>query len=133
MSDYLQNTLRAGALLLGRLLIGGMFLYEGASKIAIYGAAGAYMQKFGVPSALLPLVIAMEIATGLCLIVGWQTHWAAFLLAGFTAMAALIFHHNFSNFNEMQFFEKDLAIAGGLLALFAAGGGEWSLDQYWRQ
>ena len=57
-----------------------------------------------------------------------KTRWAAFLLAGFSIMAAVIFHNNFSNRSELLFFEKDLAIAGGLLALMAAGGGRWSLD-----
>lgn len=116
------------ALLSGRLLIGGMFLVEGASKLMGYAIAQAFMQRYGVPGALLPLVIATEIGAGACLVAGWHTRWAAFLLAAFAVMAALIFHRNLTNPMQLQYFEKDLAIAGGLLALMVAGSGSWSLD-----
>ena len=49
-------------------------------------------------------------------------------LAGFSIAAALVFHNNFGVRNEVLHFEKDLAIAGGLLVLFAFGPGAWSLE-----
>lgn len=128
MPDHLERIFMSGALLIGRLWLGAMFMFEGWSKVTATTASGGYMEKFGVPRALLPLVIVTELGAGLCLIVGWRTRWAALLLAGFTTAAAVIFHHNFADFNQQQFFEKDFAIAGGLLAFFATGAGAWSLD-----
>ena len=43
-------------------------------------------------------------------------------------LAALIGHNNFADQNEMTQFLKDLAIAGGFLALSVAGPGAYSLD-----
>lgn len=128
MATFHDTQRMAGATLLARLLLGAMFVFEGCSKLTAYTLAGAYMQRFGVPAALLPLVIATEIGAGLALTTGWNTRWAAFLLAGFSVLAALFFHTNFKDRNQLQHFEKDLAIAGGLLALVAAGGGLWSVD-----
>ena len=65
---------------------------------------------------------------GLALIAGWQTRIAAFLLAGFTLLAAIIFHTDFANQVQYLFFMKNLAIAGGLLALVAHGPGPLALD-----
>ncbi len=127
--NLIGRPLTDAATLAARLLLGAMFLFEGYSKVIAYAAAGGYMQRFGVPAALLPLVIATEIGAGLCLIVGWQTRWAALLLAGFSVAAAVIFHARFADGNQLQHFEKDFAIAGGLLALFASGAGAWALDR----
>ena len=124
----IEQKMFPAAVLIGRWLIGAMFLYEGWSKLNGYAAAGAFMERYGVPSGLLPLVILTEIGAGLCLVAGWQTRRAALLLAGFTVMAALIFHNNLGNPTQLQYFEKDMAIAGGLLALMVAGGGAWSVD-----
>ncbi len=53
---------------------------------------------------------------------------ASLALAGFGVLAAFLFHANFGDRNQMLHFEKDLAIAGGFLVLFARGGGAWALD-----
>ena len=86
------------------------------------------MAKFGVPGILLPLVIVTELGGGLALIAGWQTRIAAFLLAGFTLLTAIIFHTDFANHAQYLFFMKNLAIAGALLALVAHGPGPLALD-----
>ncbi len=85
------------------------------------------MTRFGVPGALLPAVIAIEIAGGLMIAAGWQTRIASVGLAVFCILAAVLFHANVSDRNQLLHFEKDLAIAGGLLVLAVAGAGRWSL------
>src|SRR5437660_6088568 len=52
----------------------------------------------------------------------------ALLLAGFCVATAVLFHTKFGDRNQLLHFEKDFAIAGGLLVLFAHGGGAWALD-----
>ena len=67
----------------GRILIAAIFVLSGINKITSYEMTAQYMSAMGVPSIMLPMVIAFEIAAGLSVIVGWQTRIAAFLLAGF--------------------------------------------------
>jgi putative oxidoreductase len=123
------SALNDTALLVARILLGTLFVLEGYGKIGRYAAAVAYMQRYGVPDLLLPLVIALELVGGILIIVGWQTRAAALALAGFCILAALFFHLDFNNRNETISFLKNLAIAGGFLALLASGPGAWSLDR----
>ena len=118
----------AAAALAGRLLLAALFLHEAFSKLAAYSAALAYMQAFGLPGQLLPLAIALELGGGLLILCGYHTRAAALLLAGFCVATAVLFHTKFGDRNQLLHFEKDFAIAGGLLVLFAHGGGAWALD-----
>src|ERR1700686_3406274 len=112
---------REAAALAGRLLIAALFLHEAASTLAGYSAAVAYAQAFGVPGQLIPLAIAAEVGCGALILLGYHTRAAALLLAGFCVATAVLFHARLGNRNELLHFEKDLAIAGGLLVLFARG------------
>ena len=120
--------LSAAGLTAGRLLLASIFVLEGWSKLKGYDAAQSYMNRFGVPGTLLPAVIALEIGGGLMIAAGWHTRIAAVSLAAFCVLAAVLFHFNFGDRNQLLHFEKDLAIAGGLLVLAIAGPGRWSAD-----
>jgi len=115
--------------LAGRVLMAVLFLLSGLGKIGAYSATAAYMTAFGVPAALLPVVIATELLGSLAIMLGWKTRTAALLLAGFCLLTATIFHHNFADQQQMIHFLKDLAIAGGFLVLLANGAGPLSLDR----
>lgn len=107
--------------LVGRILLAHIFLLAGISKISGYAATQGYMEAMGVPGALLPLVIALEVGGALALIIGWQTRVAALALAGFSLVAAVIFHADFADQMQMIMFMKNVAIAGGLVLLAAQG------------
>ena len=123
-----QTIMTAGAQLTGRVLISAIFIMAGINKIIGYNGTQGYMDSMGVPGALLPLVILLEIGGGLAVLVGWQTRIAAFLLAGFTVLSALIFHASFSDQMQSILFMKNLAMAGGLLFLVAGRRHDWSID-----
>jgi putative oxidoreductase len=123
-----SGPLAAAGLAVGRLLLAALFIFEGWSKLRGYEAAVAYMHRYGVPGALLPAVIALELGCGLLIAVGWQTRIAAAALAGFCVAAAALFHNQLFDRGELLHFEKDLALAGGLLVLAVAGAGRWSVD-----
>jgi putative oxidoreductase len=123
-----QTIMNAGAQLTGRVLISAIFIMAGINKIIGYEGTQGYMDSMGVPGALLPLVILLEIGGGLAVLVGWQTRIAAFLLAGFTVLSALIFHASFSDQMQSILFMKNLAMAGGLLFLVAGRRHDWSID-----
>jgi putative oxidoreductase len=112
----------------GRVLLALMFVLAGINKISSYPGVQGFMESMGVPGALLPLVIALELVGGLILMLGWHTRLTAFLLAGFTIVATLIFHSNLGDQTQMLFFMKNLSIAGGLLLVVSHGAGPYSID-----
>jgi putative oxidoreductase len=124
----IMNQLQAIAAPVGRILISMMFVTSGFSKISGYSATQGYMEAMGVPGALLPLVIAVELLGGLAVMLGWHTRIAAFLLAGFSLLSALLFHANFGDQMQMIMFMKNISIAGGFLMIVALGGGAFALD-----
>ena len=114
--------------LVSRSMIAIIFIVAGAGKITGYAGTQGYMESLGVPGLLLPLVIAVEILGGIAIILGYQTKIAAFLLAGFTLLSAIIFHSDFSQQMEMILFMKNIAITGAFLLLFIHGPGQWALN-----
>ena len=115
--------------LAGRILLGHIFLLAGINKISAYEGTAGYMEAMGVPGMMLPLVILLEIVGGLALIIGFRTRWAAIALAGFTVLAAILFHADFSDQTQMILFMKNWAITGGLLLVYIYGAGEISIDR----
>jgi putative oxidoreductase len=113
---------------LGRILISVIFISAGIGKITGYAGTQAFMESMGVPGALLPLVIAVELLGGLAIIVGWHTRLAAFLLAGFCLISGLIFHGNLSDQTQYIMFLKNLALTGAFLMIVSHGAGPWSID-----
>lgn len=114
--------------LLGRVFLAHIFILAGINKIGGYEGTAAYMDSMGVPGMLLPLVIILEIGGGLAVLIGWQTRIMSLLLAGFSIVAAILFHGNISEQVQMIMFMKNWAIAGGLMVLAANGAGAYSLD-----
>ena len=126
-----MNNLEKPTTLIGRILLGHIFVLAGFSKLgAGYAATQGWMEAMGVPGMLLPAVILLEIAGGAALILGFQTRLTAAALAGFSIIAALIFHNNFADQIQMIMFMKNFAMAGGLLFIVAFGAGAWSLDAH---
>lgn len=123
-----MNTQQNLADLLGRILLSVIFIVAGLGKITGYAGTQGYMEAMGVPGALLPLVIAVELLGAVAIILGYQTRIAALLLAGFSVLSAILFHANFADQTQSIMFMKNLAMAGGFLLLVARGAGGWSLD-----
>jgi len=112
----------------GRILLAQAFLISGYGKIGGYAGTQGYMEAMGVPGALLPLVIAVELGGGLALVAGYKTRWAALALAAFSILSALLFHTNFAEQAQAINFMKNFAMAGGLLILIQTGALAPSLD-----
>jgi len=100
-----------------RALIAILFILAGVAKIVGPAPFLEHMAQHRVPGFLLPLVIALEFGAGLALLIGWRVSWAAGALGLFCIITALAFHLDFADKAERTLFLKDLAIAGGLLAL----------------
>ena len=129
------NQYQSAFSLAARLLLSALFLPAGLSKLFGFTGTVGYVASVGLPLPLLGavLAVALEVLGGLALIVGFQTRWAALLMALFTVAAGVLFHNFWAApaeaFQVQQImFMKNLAIAGGLLALTAFGPGAMSLD-----
>ncbi|RYE40135.1 MAG: DoxX family protein [Hyphomicrobiales bacterium] len=132
-------------LLAARVLLSFMFILAGLGKFGDPASTAGMITQAGIPAATLLTYVAgvFEVVAGLAVLVGFQTKIAAVLLALFSAFTALVFHSGAINipdfpaaangllslFNSLMMM-KNLAIAGGFLALAAAGAGAWSVDGY---
>lgn len=124
-----MNTLQSLSAPAGRIFLSLIFVLSGIGKIGTYSATQGYMESAGVPGLLLPAVIVLEIVGGLAVMLGWKTRIAAFLLAGFSLLSAIMFHADIGDQLQSIMFLKNLSLAGGFLILVALGPGTWSIDQ----
>ncbi len=118
--------------LAGRIMLAAIFLHEAWFKIVNFAAVTRYTQSFGLKGELLPVAIAVEAIGGLLVLLGLFTRCAALALGVFCLVTAMVFHARLGDVNQLQHFEKNLAIAGGFLLLAAFGPGALSLDA-WRK
>ncbi|MDD9892917.1 MAG: DoxX family protein [Gammaproteobacteria bacterium] len=114
--------------LVGRIGLALIFVMAGFNKIGGYEGTVGYMESMGVPGALLPLVIALELGGGLAIIAGFFIKPIALALAGFSVAAAVLFHGNLGDQMQMILFMKNIGLAGGFLLLAANGPGDYSVD-----
>lgn len=115
---------------IGRLFLALLFLGSGLSKLGASDATIGYIASVGLPFAGLvyALTLAVEIGGGALLLIGFQVRAIAAILGLFTLAAAVIFHSDFADQNQMIHFMKNLAIMGGLLQIAAVDAGKISLD-----
>lgn len=131
MFEKLQSPLALAA----RVLMALLFVPAGFGKIAGFAGTVGYISSVGLPLPQLGAVIAIvvELGLGLALLVGFKTRISALVIAVFTVAAGVFFHAYWSMpaeqvmINQIMF-TKNLAIAGGLLALVAFGPGGLSVD-----
>ncbi|MEO0689259.1 MAG: DoxX family protein [Pseudomonadota bacterium] len=115
----------------GRILLATIFVLSGATKLgAVEGTIG-YIASVGLPFAevVFYAVVALEILGGLMLIAGFKTRLAAIALGLFSIAAALTFHADFADQNQMIHFLKNLALAGGMFQVAAFGAGRLALSR----
>jgi len=114
--------------LAARVLMALLFLPAGIGKLTHYAATAGYFTHVHIPTALLPLVILLEIGGGLAILLGFHTRIAAFALAVFCIAAAFLVHLHPGEPMQMINFWKNIALTGGFLAVYLHGAGSLSLD-----
>ena len=113
------------AFLIGRLVFGGFFLYNGINHLKERKSLGQYAGAKNVPIPEVAVVatgVAL-VAGGTSILLGVKPKLGAAAIAGFLAGVSPVMH-NFWNvqdpnqrMNEMVHFSKNLALLGGALAL----------------
>ena len=117
-------------LLIARVLLAVMFILAGLDKCGNIAGTAGYIGSVGLPmgTVLAWLTAIFEVVAGVMILIGFKTKLAAWALAAFCIVAGLIFHNNFGDQMQMILFMKNLAIAGGFLALSVSGPGSISVD-----
>jgi putative oxidoreductase len=116
------------SLLAARVLLGFLFVMAGIDKLGDVAGFGGYMASGGIPAILAWPVVLFEIAAGVALIAGLQTRIVALALAGFCVASGVLYHFDLGDQMQMTQLLKNLALAGGYIALAMAGPGALSLD-----
>ncbi|MGJ7508977.1 DoxX family protein [Variovorax sp. GT1P44] len=122
--------------LIGRVLVALLFVPAGFGKLTGFAGVVGYIGSVGLPMPALGAIIAIivELGLGLLLLVGYKTRIVSIILAVFTVATAVFFHNYWAMpadkayVNQLMFF-KNIAIAGGLLAIAALGAGRFSIDK----
>jgi putative oxidoreductase len=116
--------------LVGRVLLAAIFILAGFDKLADISGTAAYFGMYNLPAPSLLAVVSglVELLGGLAVLAGFQTRIAAFGLAVFCVLTALIAHMDWADINQLIHFQKNLAMAGGFLVLGAYGAGALSVD-----
>jgi len=123
------------AVILIRIMVGGVFLSEGIQKFLFPDALGVgRFTKIGIPAPeiLAPFVGVCEIVCGLLFLLGLLTRWAAvplianMLVAITTTKIPILLKSGFWAMAHES--RTDFAMLLGSLFLLIAGAGPWSLD-----
>ena len=112
----------------GRILLALIFIVSGASKLFDTAATEAMITGAGFPGGLAIPTGAFELIAGLAIALGFMTRLFSILLAGFCLLTAVLFHQNVTDPIQAAMALKNVAIAGGLLCLFAHSQMRWSYD-----
>jgi putative oxidoreductase len=111
--------------LLLRICLVILFPFSGIDKIVNWGAAMKQAGTIPFKSAMLVISIIVEFVTPICIVTGWHDRLAAFILAGFCVVTAVLFHQfwrfpDFWRFKEGEGLEhfweflKNFGLVGGL-------------------
>jgi putative oxidoreductase len=107
-----------------------MFPFSAIDKVLHWNDAMAQAGSSFIPASFAPVLLILgmmiEVGTPICIVSGWQAEPAAFLLAGYCAVTALLFHAFWryvdfwkpgSSEGRAHFwdFTKNFGLVGGLL------------------
>ena len=119
---------RNAVLLAARLLLAFIFVHEGIFLILNFDNAASATSKMGVPTVVFVATIFCSFSQEWRSRLGSSPASAQSRLLYFVSLTAFMFHTHFGVRDELLHFEKDLAIAGGLLVLALHGVGDWSIE-----
>jgi len=125
-------------LLVGRVMMGWIFLQSGWGKIGHIAAVAKTFPRRGLAEWLAYVSVPAEFLGGLFLILGFATRYTVFVMLIFTMVASLSSHAYWSvpetqRAAQVSSFWKNFAIMGGLIVLAASAAGRFSLDQVLRR
>lgn len=120
-----MNTIAA---FVGRILLALLFIVSGINKLFDLHTTEALVASAGLPAGLALATGLFEVVGGLALVLGFMTRLFAILFAAFSLITIVYFHLDFADPMQATMALKNVAIAGGMLCLFAHSQMRWSYD-----
>ena len=124
----------SAVILIARVCLVAMFPLSAVEKVIDWRAAVSQASSSWVPGGpvLVILAILVEASTPVCIVCGWHDRFAAFILAGFCVVTAVLYHPfwSFADFwsdphskarEHFWQFLKNFGLVGGLLLVVFAG------------
>ncbi len=123
------------AMMLGRWLLCGIFLYFAVDKLQHWESTSSMLALRGIQMVpvVLSTVVVIELVGSLALFLGSWTRFSAMILALYLIPVTILFHDfwtldGVALYAELEIFLRNCAIIGGLLYVFATGPGKFSRD-----
>ena len=100
---------------LARLLMCGLFIWDGVVQLRNPAAAADYFTSLDVPMPNIAIWVSIPVHLlgGLAILVGYKTRWAAALLVLLCLGTAFGVHLPAGDMDNMMNFYKNLVMAGG--------------------
>ena len=121
-------------LLLGRVLLGWIFVQSGWRKLMDIPGFVATMPRRGLPEVMGYIAPPVEFIGGLFLLLGVATRYTALVMLLFIIIASFSSHRYWDFADATQRaqqhgqFWKNVSMMGGQVLLFVTGAGRWSVD-----
>ena len=126
-------------LLIGRILLGWIFVRSGYGKIFDIPTYAATFPARGLPTFLAYIAVPAEFFGGIALILGLATRYVVLVMVIFMLVATFS-SHRYWEFTDVAVrraqdssFYKNIAMLGGLLFLFVGSPGRFSIDTWLRK
>lgn len=138
-ADGLASSTSDVVLLIGRILVGWIFVRSGYGKLFNIEAVAASFPARGIPAFMAYISVPVEFFGGLALIFGLATRYVSLVMAVFVLVATFSSHRYWDFTDAAQrraqdsSFYKNMAILGGFGFLFVCGAGRLSLDNWLRK
>jgi putative oxidoreductase len=138
-SAVVDGTFGDFAILVGRVMIGLIFVLSGWPKLLHYHTTVAALTRRGIPEFLAYLGPPVEFFGGLAVLIGFLTPYATFLMLLFTIIATATSHRFWEFADPAQYrvqstnFWKNVSMMGGMLLLIVTAGGRYSVDRLLRR
>jgi putative oxidoreductase len=126
-------------LLIGRILLGWIFVRSGYGKLFSLDAYAATLPPRGIPAFLVYIAVPVEFFGGLALIFGLATRYVVMIMIVFMLVATFSSHRYWEVTDlatrrvQDSAFYKNIAMLGGFVFLFVCGSGRLSLDNWLRK
>jgi putative oxidoreductase len=138
-ADGLAESTSDIVLLIGRILLGWIFVRSGYGKLFSIDAVAASFTPRGIPAFMAYIAVPAEFFGGLALMFGFATRYAVLVMVIFMLVATFS-SHRYWEFADAaarraqdSSFYKNMGILGGFGFLFVCGAGRLSFDGWLRK
>ena len=137
-ADQLAANTADFLLLVGRILLGVIFVRSGFPKLFDIAGVGATFPPRGIPAFMAYISVPAEFFGGLALIFGFAIRYVVIVMIIFMLVATFSSHRYWeaaqtARVAQASNFYKNLGLIGGFLFLFVVGPGRLSIDGWLRK